>query len=220
MPLGRKRCLNMKLRTFVERYGQPFSEMLGIDLRSRRAEEISKWFLASILYSKPIRESSATSTYRVFEAEGVVSPSKIVETGWDGLVSLLDEGGYTRYDFSTATKLLSVFGNLQKRYGGDLNLLHKAAGDSDDLQERLRGLGKGIGPTTVSIFLREMRGVWPKADPDPSPLVKLAMRDLGIKEMKDLARKRHLDIVRLETALLRLGKDFIRKGKTIDVQLS
>lgn len=59
----------MKLRTFVKRYGQPFSEMLGIDLKSRRAEEITKWFLASILYSKPIRESSATTTYMVFEAE-------------------------------------------------------------------------------------------------------------------------------------------------------
>jgi hypothetical protein len=209
----------MKLRTFVERYGQPFSEMLGIDLKSRRAEEISKWFLASILYSKPIRESSATNTYRVFEAEEVLSPSKMIETGWDDLVSLLDEGGYTRYDFSTATKLLGVFGNLQKRYGGDLNRLHGEAADSEDLQKRLTSLGKGIGPTTVSIFLREMRNVWSKADPDPSPLVKLAMKELGIKEMKKLARRRHLDVVRLETALLRLGKDFVRKGKTIDVQL-
>ena len=209
----------MKLRAFVERWGQPFSELLGIDLESRRAEEISKWFLASILYSKPIRESSATNTYRVFEAEGVVSPSAIIATGWDGLVSLLDEGGYTRYDFSTATKLLGVFGSLQKRYGGNLNLLHKEARDGDDLQKLLRSLGKGIGPTTVSIFLRETRGVWSKANPGPSPLVKLAMKDLGIKEIRKLARRKHLDVVRLETALLRLGKDFIRRGKTIDVEL-
>jgi hypothetical protein len=210
---------DMKLRTFVERYGQPFSEMLGIDIRSCRKEEISKWFLASILYSKPIRESSATNTYRVFEEEGVVSPSKIIETGWDGLVSLLDEGGYTRYDFSTATKLLGVFGNLQKQFGGDLNLLHNAAGDSDDLQKRLMNLGKGIGPTTVSIFLREMRDAWRKADPEPSPLVKLAMKELGVKDLKRLARKKHLNVVRLETALLRLGKDFVRRGKRIDVEL-
>ena len=72
---------------------------MGIDLRSRRKEEVAKWFLASILYSKPIRESSATNTYEVSAAEGVLSPARIVETGWEGLVSLLDEGGYTRYDF-------------------------------------------------------------------------------------------------------------------------
>lgn len=204
---------------FVERYGQPFSETLGIDLRSLGAEEITKWFLASILYSKPIRESSATNTYRVFEAEGVLSPPKIVETGWEGLVSLLDDGGYIRYDFSTATKLLEVFGNVGKWYGGDLNRLHAAARDSRDLEKRLTSLGKGIGPTTVSIFLREMRYAWPKADPKPSPLVKLAMDELGITEIGQFARKRHLDLVRLETALLRLGKDFIRRGKRINVQL-
>ena len=209
----------MKLRTFVNRYGQPYSEMLGIDLKSRRTEEIAKWFLASILYSKPIRESSATTTYRAFEVEEVLSPSRIVDTGWEGLVFLLDGGGYTRYDFSTATKLLEVFGNIEKQYGGDLNRLHAAAKDSNDLEKRLMSLGKGVGPTTVAIFLREMRHAWPKANPEPSPLVKLAMNELGIEEIGRLARKNHLDVVRLETALLRLGKDFIRRGKAISVRL-
>jgi hypothetical protein len=209
----------MKLRAFVDQYGQPYSEMLGIDLKSRRPEEIAKWFLASILYSKPIRETSATTTYKAFEVEEVLTPSKIVETGWEGLVFVLDEGGYTRYDFSTATKLLEVFGNVNKVYGGDLNRLHAKARDSNDLEKRLAGLGKGIGPTTVSIFLREMRGIWPKADPKPSPLVKLAMKKLGIRDVKRMAKKRHLDAARLETALLRLGKDFMRKHKEISVGL-
>ena len=209
----------MRLKEFVERYGRPFSEELGIDLKSRKAGEIAKWFLASILYSKPIRESTATITYQAFETSGVDTPPKILETGWEGLVSLLDEGGYTRYDFSTADKLLLVFGNLQEKYRGDLNRLHDAATDSDDLEKRLMGLGKGIGATTVSVFLREMRPVWPKADPEPSPLVRLAMKKLGIKDIKKLAKERRLDPVRLETALLRLGKDFIRPGKPLEVRL-
>ena len=108
----------MRLRDFVRQYGQPFSEMLGIDLKSGKAGEISRWFLASLLYSKPIRESTATITYQVFEENEVVSPAEILKTGWEGLVSLLDEGGYTRYDFSTASKLLQVFGSLEKDYGG------------------------------------------------------------------------------------------------------
>jgi len=166
-----------------------------------------------MLYSKPIRESTATLTYKTFEEEGVLTASKIVETGWEGLVSLLDEGGYVRYDFSTAERLLVVFGNLQKKYGGDLNRLHEAASDSRDLEDRIKGLGKGIGPTTVSIFLRDMRGVWRKADPEPSTLVKLAMQELGIKDLKRLAEAKRVDPVRLETALLRLGKDILRKKK-------
>lgn len=210
----------MRLRDFVESYGRPFSDILGIDLRSRKNREIVKWFLASILYSKPIRESSATLTYQTFELDGVISASKILKTGWEGLVTLLDEGGYARYDFSTADKLLLVFGTLQRQYRGDLNRLHQAASDGADLEARLMALGKGIGPTTVSIFLREMRGVWPKAKPAPTPLVRLAMSKLGIGDIENVAEKQHLDPVMLETALLRLGKDFLRKGRTIDVTVN
>lgn len=205
----------MGLRRFAERLGQPFSVSLGIDLGSKKPEELSKWFLASILYSKPIRESTATITYQVFEADGVVTAEKVVATGWEGLVSLLDEGGYTRYDFSTATKLVEVFGNLQRSYGGDLNRLYAASTDAKDIEDRLVGLGKGIGATTVSVFLRDLRHVWTKARPEPSPLVRLGMRELGITDIERFAARRRLDPVRLETALLRLGKDYVRRGKPL-----
>ena len=203
----------MKLKEFVDQFGQPFSEVLEIDLHSGKNEEILKWFLASILYSKPIREATATRTFKVFEERGILKPSKILETGWEGLVLILDEGGYTRYDFSTADKLLEIFKNLQEKYGGDLNRVHASATDSRDLEIRLKALGKGIGDTTVSVFLRDMRGVWAKADPRPSPLVMMGMKKLGIKDLRKFAKRNRLDIVMLETALLRLGKDFLRKGK-------
>jgi len=208
----------LKIREFVNQFGSPFSEGLGIDLKSKKSEEICKWFLASILYGKPIREPSATNTYRAFENDNLLTASKIVDAGWEVLVTDLDEGGYTRYDFSTATRLLEVFGNLRKWYAGDLNRLHSLAKNSRDLEKRLKELGKGIGDTTVSIFLRDMRIVWPKADPKPSPLVKLAMQELMINDLKAFARAKRVDLTRLETALLRLGKDFLRKGKSITIE--
>jgi len=207
------------LREFVERYGRPYSEALGIDLASREPGELAKWFLAAILYSKPIRESTATLTYQTFAEEGVLTPKNVVETGWEGLVSLLDEGGYTRYDFSTASKLLQVFGNLEKDYGGDLNRVHEVAEDGEDLERRLRALGKGIGATTVSVFLRELRPFWPKAHPEPTPLVRMAMEDLGISDVQRFASGKGIDVVRLETALLRLGKDFLRRGSRLEVRV-
>ena len=207
----------MKLKEFVKRYGDPYSGMLGIDLRSRKNEQIVKWFLASILYGKPIRESTATMTYRVFESEGVLTPPKILKMGWEGLVSLLDEGGYTRYDFSTAERLLEIFGNLERRYGGDLNRLHASAFDSVDLERRIRELGRGIGDTTLSIFLRDMRETWDKADPRPSKYVKLSMDRLKTNDLKRFSRTKGIDIVRLETALMRLGRDFVRKGKKLEL---
>jgi len=202
----------LKLKEFVERYGEPYSKLLGIDLRRSRSGEVFKWFLASILYGKPIRESSATKTYKCFEKRGVLSPEKILQTGWDGLVSILDEGGYTRYDFSTATKLLDVAGRLMERYGGNLNRLHDVATDSRDLEARIVALGKGVGPTTASIFLRDMRTIWPKADPEPTPLIRQAQKSLEIKDLKSYAKRSKTDLVRLETALLRLAKDFLRQG--------
>jgi len=45
-------------------------------------------------------------TYYEFEKRKVNTPDAIIDTGWDGLVGILDTGGYTRYDFKTATKLL------------------------------------------------------------------------------------------------------------------
>jgi hypothetical protein len=178
-----------------------------------------KWFLASILYSKPIRESSATKTYKCFEEHGILTVSKILKTGWNGLVAVLDEGGYTRYDFSTADKLLDVFGGLKRSYKGSLNLLYRRAADGSDLEYRIKSLGKGIGPTTVSIFLRDLRDIWPKAKPTPSPLVQQAMKTLGIENLEEFAKERKLDIVRLETALLRLSKNFRSRARTATIEV-
>lgn len=200
----------------VKTMGQPYSEMLGIELKSGESSEIAKWFLASILYAKPIRENSATKTYRVFEREGKVTPKEIVRTSWERLVEMLDEGGYTRYDFSTADKLLQVFANLQKSYNGNLNKLHDSSTDNKDLERRLKSLGKGIGDVTVAIFLRDMMPIWEKADPEPATQVKLAAKELGIKDLKVFTRENKLSLVRLETALLRFAKSKHPKRRTKD----
>lgn len=214
------------VQNLVRALGERYSDALGIDLKDGKEGEIFKWFLTSILFGAPITETSVMKTYRCFEKRGVLTPQKIIATGWDGLVSILDEGGYTRYDFKTSDKLLDVMNNLLKSYDGNLNLLHERASNSDDLEKRLKSLGKGIGNATVSIFLRELRGVWKKADPKPTPLVILAARNLGITkakdpskalaELKEFWRKNRFpkgDFVGFETALLRLGKNFCRKGK-------
>jgi DNA polymerase/3'-5' exonuclease PolX len=207
----------LRLKDFVAKYGQPYSSLLGINLKSRRNEEIVKWFLAAILYSKPIRESSATKTYRCFERREVTTAKRIVEAGWNRLVEILDEGGYTRYDFSTADRLLEVFGNLEKQYGGDLTRLYKESKTGAEVEANLKRLGKGIGDTTVSIFLRDMRHVWRRVEPKPTPLVTLALETLKVRDLEGYAKKHEMDVVPLETALLRYSKDFLKKAKSIRV---
>lgn len=214
------------LESLVKNLGERYSEVLKINLASKDDKEIFKWFLASVLFGAPITETSVIKTYRCFEKRKVLTPNKILETGWNGLIEILDEGSYTRYDFKTATKLLEVMGNLNTKYRGSLNKLHDDAADPLDLEKRLKELGKGIGDVTVSIFLRDLRGVWRKANPKPTPLVILAAKRLRIIKTEDPEQAlRELkafwtqnkfagkSFVNFETALLRYGKDLRRKER-------
>jgi endonuclease III len=216
------------VKALVENLGSKYSEALGIDLSLGNDREVFKWLLASLLFGAPIMESSVIKTYACFEKYDVLTSKKILDTGWDGLVKILDEGSYTRYDFKTADKLLEVMRNLTEKYRGSPNQVHAEASDARDLEKRLKALGKGVGDVTVSIFLRELRGVWRKADPNPTPLVVDAAKQLGIvekeataedalKQLKTFWARNELrgkSFVNFETALLRLGKDYLRKGKS------
>lgn len=117
-----------------------------------------KWFLACLLFGKPIQREIAQSAYEELVAAGLTSPQAILGAGWDKLVALLDRAHYVRYDFSTATKLLDVCGELKRRYGTLANLLAQA-GTPSELSRMLQQF-KHIGPVTARIFLREIRPLW------------------------------------------------------------
>jgi endonuclease III len=201
-----------------------FATELGIHVKAG-PEERQKWFLAAILYGARISGKLAARTYRVFADRGIYTAQAILEQGWDNLVVLLDAGGYARYDFKTATKLLKVMASLKERYQGSLERLHEVAADGPDLERRLEDLAPGIGPATANIFLRELRGVWAKAAAPLSPLAQLAGEHLGLlppslgpaaalavleEEWRRQPAAPH-DFADLEAALVRLGRDYCRK---------
>ena len=132
-----------------------FSEDLGINLKSGNEKELFKWFLASLLFGKPIQQEVAKRTYFEFEKEKILSPEEILKAGWDKLVEILDRGHYVRYDFSTATKLLEISKELKQRYGS-LGKLLRQEKNRKDLEARLQEF-KGVGPVTTRIFLREFK---------------------------------------------------------------
>lgn len=214
----------------VAESGGSYAAALGIDLAGSQPDEIYKWFLAAVLYGARIPESVATRAWREFARSGIVTPQGVVETGWDGLVAMLDRGGYARYDYKTATKLLDINRALIADYAGDLNRLHAAAADAADLEQRLMALGKGIGEVTTGIFLRELRGRWEKSAPALSPLALQAALALGyvkgdtedpLAELKRLWREQggtDMDFVDFEAALVRRGLK-LRRRATRDRQI-
>ncbi len=122
--------------------GGSYATALGIDLASPDTNERFKWFLAAMLYGARISELLATRTWREFAARRVLTPQRMRDAGWDKLVAILDAGGYTRYDYKTATKLLAVCTALMRDYGGNFDALHAAAADPRDLETRLKALGR------------------------------------------------------------------------------
>lgn len=177
---------------------QSYSEELGLDLT--KPGDRFKWFLASILFAKRISAEIAKRTYRRFEEEGLTTPEKILEAGWDRLVEVLDSGGYVRYDFSTASNLLEIMRELMEQYG-NLEVLHGRSGGPRDLERRLQEF-KGIGPVGTNIFLRELRGVWEKASPKPSKMA--------------IEAARRLDLTRVEpheSSLIRLNLEYCKKRR-------
>lgn len=132
-----------------------YAEELGIDLKSKKEEELFKWFLACLLFGKPIQQQVAKKTYFEFVKERLTTPDAILAAGWDKLVEVLDRGHYARYDFSTATKLQETCHKLKKDFQTVSSLL-KTTKSKKDLQEKLLAF-KGIGPVTTNIFLREIK---------------------------------------------------------------
>lgn len=134
------------------------AEDLGINLSSKREGELFKWFLACLLFGKPIQQQVAERAFLTLTAAGLTSSDAILRAGWNELVRLLDEAHYVRFDFSTATKLLHVSEELKQRYGTLTNLLTQSR-TPQVLSARL-GEFKYIGPKTAEIFAREVRPIW------------------------------------------------------------
>ncbi|PJA02216.1 DNA methylase [bacterium (Candidatus Gribaldobacteria) CG_4_10_14_0_2_um_filter_36_18] len=135
--------------------GKIYSKDLGINLKSGKEEEIFKWFLACLLFGKPIQQKVAKRTYFEFKKEGLLSSENILKASWNKLVEVLDRGHYIRYDFSTATKLLEICKELKEKYGSLKNLINVSK-NKKDLAKRLQEF-KGMGPVTTRIFLRDLK---------------------------------------------------------------
>ncbi len=118
------------------------------------------------------------------------------------MVGVLDSGGYTRYDFSTATNLLTIAKTLKEKYG-NLEKLYEESNDPTDLESRLQEF-RGVGPVGVNIFLRELRGIWKKAKPNPSLMALETAQKIGLDKK---------DVERYESELVRLNLEYCKKRR-------
>lgn len=195
-----------RARHLVATLGGRFSLELGIDL-DRDPGAVERWALAATLFGNRISTAVAMRTYRVFEHAGVRTIEDAGGRDREELISLLDEGGYVRYDERTASRLLALAEVIADRYDGRLAKLGEGVVGPRELERALKAL-PGWGPVTVRAFLRELRGVWPGAEVPLEARAALAARHLdlpsGSHALSSLAAVAHLDFRDLEAGLVRL----------------
>lgn len=183
-----------------------YSQELGLNLS--KPEDRFKWFLASVLYSKRISAKTAKETFLCFEQEELTTPDAILEAGWDRLVEVLDYGGYTRYDFSTASNLLEIAKMLKEKYG-NLEKLYNESENSAELENKLLEF-KGVGPVCINIFLRELREIWEKANPKVSSMAISMAQKIGLDSGY---------IEEFESQLVRLNLEYCKKHRSAQCPL-
>jgi endonuclease III len=209
----------MELPELLDQHGKLFSQELGIDVK----KEPFKWFLASILFGARISTTIAKRTFKGYEEAGLTSARKISTTDIGTLIELHGQGGYARYDEITADYVLGIAKKLLEEYDGDVTKLDMLSQNPKELERRFQEF-RGIGPVTTRIFLREMRGIWKNADPDPTLIEILAAKKVGIikseenalEKLKEFWRKKKVegyDFRNFEAALIRIGLK-LRRRKT------
>ena len=67
------------------------AKKLGINLSSRKEGELFKWFLACLLFGKPIQQEIAERAYARLLSAGLRNPDRGIDAGWEELVRLLDD---------------------------------------------------------------------------------------------------------------------------------
>lgn len=198
-------------RSLVAALGGRYSTELGIDVDSGDAE-VERWFLAATLFGTRISANIAARAFRQLDGAGITRIGRTADRDWGELMQLLDSAGYTRYDFRTATRLQSLAAVIHERYQGSVAEIGRRFTDPSALAVILDQL-PGWGPVTIGLFLRELRGVWPGADPPLDARAANAARHLGLVDegavdldhLGRVAASAGVDVRDLEAALVRVA---------------
>lgn len=117
-------------------------------------DDMFRWFLMTFLLGKPIQSTVAVKTWQLFIDRKLDTPWAILDLSDRQLVSLLHQGGYTRYQHVMTKALKTCMQQLVTMYEGSLYLMLDSSENEDELSKRLQKL-YGVGPKTTEIFMRE-----------------------------------------------------------------
>lgn len=116
--------------------------------------DMFRWFLLCYLFGKPIQSNVAITTWRLFIEKKLDTPWAIVNASNHQLVTVLHQGGYTRYQHVTAYGIEKCMERLIREYEGSIHFMLESSLDDNEFSKRLQSL-YGVGPKIAEIFMRE-----------------------------------------------------------------
>jgi hypothetical protein len=126
---------------------------LGIDTTTDQG--LFYWFLASLLFGRPVPQETAAGAFRKFREDGWDSPQPFTADDQHPLWHELWEGDYHRMSSVMSQELRDVMRAVIADYDGSVARLVRTASTREELSQRLQHF-KGVGPKTAEIFLREV----------------------------------------------------------------
>jgi endonuclease III len=126
---------------------------LGIDVTTDQG--MFDWFLASLLFGRPVPQEAAASAFRKFRQDGWDSPDHFIADDHHPLWHELWEGDYHRMSSVMSEELRDVMRALISDYDGSVARLVRTSGSREEVSQRLQRF-KGVGPKTAEIFMREV----------------------------------------------------------------
>jgi endonuclease III len=193
--------------------GGRWSRQLGIDVDAG-SDQVERWFLAATLSAAPAAPAVAARVLHALRDAGIVRIAQVRRVRYEELRAVLRRNGYARVDERVATRLRELADAVDARFDGEVAAIGAHVHSPPELEMHLEEL-PGWGPVTTELFLRELRGVWPAADPPLDPHAERAAEHLGIIDgelpalalvhIRAVARDAGLDVRDLEAALVRFG---------------
>ena len=207
-------------RQVVVTLGGRYSTELGIDVDAGDAQ-IERWFLAATLFGTRTSAAIAARSFRVLSDARLAQIGRARQVTREDLTAYLGMSGYAHYAGRAGTLLQSLCDVVGERYHGRAAAIGQRFTAYPALRAGLDGL-PGWGPVTIQLFLRELRGVWPGAQPPLDQRAAYAARHLGlpgpdpvpldVARLGQLAAACHTDPRDLESGLVRLTLAHHRRG--------
>lgn len=208
-PAGTATASATTVQRLLERHGRTYADELGIRLSRGSPSALFRTLCAAHLASARIGARIAGEAARGLARAGWTTAERMAASSWDDRVRVLDEAGYVRYDYRTATMLGEVAEQLLDRYHGDLQRLREEARQDPAAERRLLKQLKGIGDIGADIFLREVQVCWPELRPFADRRALAAAGRLGLGSSAEDLRRLVTDdqVAVLVAALVRVDLD-------------